>query len=133
MNTPLCFESLDAAVTALLARIEGPLKVGAPLGLGKPHRLLNALYARMEANPSRTLSLYTALSLDPPRGRSLLEKRFLNGIGVPTARYEAVDSDADIAHGLSIFGGNGINAFHQGADIGYFAEGQILPRDLIGT
>jgi acyl-CoA hydrolase len=77
MNTPSRFESLDDAVSALLSHIDGSLKVGAPLGLGKPHRLLNALYARMEADPSRTLSLYTALSLDPPRGRSLLEKRFL--------------------------------------------------------
>ena len=77
MNTPSRFESLDDAVTALLARIDGPLKVGAPLGLGKPHRLLNALYAHIEADPSRPLSLYTALSLDPPRGRSLLENRFL--------------------------------------------------------
>ena len=78
MNTPYRFESLDDAVTALLARIDGPLKVGAPLGLGKPHRLLNAVYARMQADPSRPLSLYTALSLDPPRGRSLLETRFLD-------------------------------------------------------
>ena len=77
MNPPSRFESLDDAVTALLARLDGPLKVGAPLGLGKPHRLLNALYARLQADPSRPLSLYTALSLDPPRGRSLLEKRFL--------------------------------------------------------
>lgn len=78
MNTPTRFESLDDAVTALLARIDGPLKVGAPLGLGKPHRLLNALYARIESDASRPLSLYTALSLDPPRGRSLLETRFLD-------------------------------------------------------
>ena len=78
MNTPARFTSLHDAVTALLARIDGPLQVGAPLGIGKPHRLLNALYERMEADPSRPLSLYTALSLDPPRGRSLLEKRFLD-------------------------------------------------------
>jgi acyl-CoA hydrolase len=78
MNTPIRFESLDDAVIALLARIDGPLKVGAPLGLGKPHRLLNALYARIESDASRPLSLYTALSLDPPRGRSLLETRFLD-------------------------------------------------------
>ena len=38
------FDTLDAAVDFLLARIDGPLRVGAPLGLGKPHRLLNALY-----------------------------------------------------------------------------------------
>jgi acyl-CoA hydrolase len=71
------FQSLDDAVDFLLARIDGPLRVGAPLGLGKPHRLLNALYARVERDPSRPLHLYTALSLDPPTGSSLLEKRFL--------------------------------------------------------
>jgi len=78
MQTPQRFESLDAAVEAMLARIDGPLKVGAPLGLGKPHRLLNALYARIERDPSRPLQLYTALSLDPPTAGSELEARFLD-------------------------------------------------------
>ena len=36
---------LDAAVDWLFARVDGPLRIGAPLALGKPHRLLNALYA----------------------------------------------------------------------------------------
>ncbi len=70
-------DSLDLAVDRLLARVPGPLQVGAPLGIGKPHRLLNALYGRIERDPSRTLHLYTALSLDPPDGGSGLEKRFL--------------------------------------------------------
>lgn len=70
-------DSLDAAVDALLARVDGPLRLGAPLGLGKPHRLLNALYNRIAADPSRAMTLYTALSLDPPTGASDLEKRFL--------------------------------------------------------
>ena len=78
MNAPIRFESPEDAVAALMARIEGPLRIGAPLGIGKPHRLLNALYAQVGEDPSRPLSLYTALSLDPPRGRSLLEKRFLD-------------------------------------------------------
>jgi acyl-CoA hydrolase len=70
-------DSLDLAVDRLLARLPGPLHVGAPLGIGKPHRLLNTLYGRIERDPSRTLHLYTALSLDPPDGGSDLEKRFL--------------------------------------------------------
>lgn len=77
MHTPTRFDSLDVAVDALLARIPGPLHLGAPLGLGKPHRLLNALYAKVAATPSRRLHLYTALSLDPPAGKSDLERRFL--------------------------------------------------------
>jgi len=69
---------LDAAVDWLLARVPGALRIGAPLALGKPHRLLNALYARIEHDPARPLQLYTALSLDPPRASgSGLEARFM--------------------------------------------------------
>ncbi|MDR7133619.1 acyl-CoA hydrolase [Lysobacter niastensis] len=74
---PVLLDSLDAAIEAMLSRIDGPLHVGAPLGLGKPHRLLNALYARVERDPSRRLHLYTALSLDPPGGGKGLEARFI--------------------------------------------------------
>ncbi len=68
---------LDAAVDWLLQRVDGPLRIGAPLALGKPHRLLNALYARVENDASRPLQLYTALSLNPPRGGAGLEARFM--------------------------------------------------------
>lgn len=70
-------DSLDAAVSRMLERLPPELHVGAPLGLGKPHRLLNALYARVVADPSRPMTLYTALSLDPPRAAPGLEARFL--------------------------------------------------------
>ncbi|MGG6463371.1 acetyl-CoA hydrolase/transferase C-terminal domain-containing protein [Solilutibacter silvestris] len=71
-------DSIEVAVARLLAHADGPLRVGAPLGLGKPHRLLNALYDAVSARPERELHLYTALSLDPPTGRSDLERRFLD-------------------------------------------------------
>ena len=70
-------ESLELAVDRMLAVIPGALHVGAPLGIGKPHRLLNALYGRIERDPARNLYLYTALSLDLPEPGSDLEKRFL--------------------------------------------------------
>jgi len=68
---------LEDAVTWMLARLPRELHVGAPLGIGKPHRLLNALYARVAADTSRPMSLYTALSLDPPRAAPGLERRFM--------------------------------------------------------
>jgi acyl-CoA hydrolase len=56
----------------------GPdLRVAAPLGLGKPHGLLNALYALTAADTTRSMRLYTALSLTRPRPRPGLEARFL--------------------------------------------------------
>lgn len=67
---------LSATVAWILHRIDGPLRVGAPLGIGKPHRLLNALYAHVVDHPSRPLALYTALSLNPPKPGSGLAARF---------------------------------------------------------
>ncbi len=85
---PVHLDSLDAAVEFILARVAGPLHLGAPLGLGKPHRLLNALYARIERDPTRPLNLYTALSLDPPSPGKGLEARF---VGPFVARHFGVD------------------------------------------
>ncbi|WP_161960931.1 acetyl-CoA hydrolase/transferase C-terminal domain-containing protein [Xanthomonas campestris] len=67
---------LSATLAWILQRIDGPLRVGAPLGIGKPHRLLNALYAHVVDHPSRPLALYTALSLNPPKPGSGLAARF---------------------------------------------------------
>lgn len=53
------------------------LRVAAPLGLGKPHALLNALYRQTAAAPERSLRLYTALSLTAPQPKPGLETRFL--------------------------------------------------------
>jgi len=97
---------LDAAVDWLLQRVDGPLRIGAPLALGKPHRLLNALYARVENDASRPLQVYTALSLNPPRGGAGLEARFMKpfaerhfGEGFPRLAYaDAMVRDQLPAH-----------------------------------
>ena len=75
---PAHFDRLEAAVDFLLERIGKRIVLGAPLGLGKPHRLLNAIYARAAADPSIQLSINTALSLTPPRAPNALAARFLN-------------------------------------------------------
>lgn len=69
--------SLESTVAEILARIDGDLRLATPLGLGKPNRLLNALFDACAVEVGRSLHLYTALSLTPPKGGSLLEKRFL--------------------------------------------------------
>ncbi|CAN7218700.1 acetyl-CoA hydrolase [Pseudoxanthomonas sp. LjRoot168] len=104
--TPRHLTDLDEAVDLILAHTYGPLRMGAPLGIGKPHRLLNALYRRGVADPSRPWSLYTALSLDPPAGGSGLEGRFVKpfaarhfGEDFPRLDYvQAMKRDALPAH-----------------------------------
>ncbi len=66
-----------AACVQLIADRLGPhLRVAAPLGLGKPHGLLNGLYRFIAADPARSMTLYTALSLTRPRPAAGLEARF---------------------------------------------------------
>ncbi len=79
---PQHLAELSDAVDLILQRVPGPLRVAAPLGIGKPHRLLNALYDRIERDPSRPLLLLTALSLDPPAPKGDgLEARFFKPFG----------------------------------------------------
>jgi acyl-CoA hydrolase len=104
--TPRHLTDLDEAVDLILAHTYEPLRMGAPLGIGKPHRLLNALYRRGVRDPSRPWSLYTALSLDPPAGGKGLEGRFVKpfatrhfGDDFPRLDYvQAMKRDALPAH-----------------------------------
>lgn len=56
----------------------------------------------------------------------LVEKTTLNAMGIATADFVAVDSDADLAAGLETFGGNGVLKTRR---LGYDGKGQRLFRD----
>lgn len=70
-------QSCEACVDLILERLGKTIVLGTPLGIGKPNALLNALYRRAKADTSIRLDLVTALSLNPPTGKSELEERFL--------------------------------------------------------
>ena len=70
----------------------------------------------------------------PPRALEvsqdrLVEKRFLNGIGISTADFLPVDNDADLASALSDFGGSGVL---KTCRMGYDGKGQRVFRDFGG-
>ena len=69
---------LEDAVAALVAHSNGDIHLAAPLGLGKPHRLLNAIYQHVAADAKLALQIYTALSLTPPSAPAGIGKRFLD-------------------------------------------------------
>jgi acyl-CoA hydrolase len=101
------FNDFGPALDWLFSRVDGQLRIGAPLAVGKPHRLLNALYQRIEHDPSRELQLYTALSLAPPQVKGDgLEARFMRpfvqrhfGEDFPRLAYaDAMARDALPAH-----------------------------------
>jgi 5-(carboxyamino)imidazole ribonucleotide synthase len=59
----------------------------------------------------------------------LVEKRFLNGIGISTADFLPVDGDDDLASALSDFGGSGVL---KTCRLGYDGKGQRLFRNFEG-
>ncbi len=69
--------SIEAAVDQVLAQLPAHIHMGLPLGLGKPNRFVNALYARVRELPERRLTIYTALSLGRPDLGDGLQRRFL--------------------------------------------------------
>ncbi|MCX9156324.1 hypothetical protein OPU71_09345 [Niveibacterium sp. 24ML] len=77
MTAPLRCERIEDSIDALIERVGKTIVMALPLGIGKPNAWINALYRRAKADPSLRLKIFTALSLDRPRGKSSLEQRFL--------------------------------------------------------
>ncbi|KAA0700946.1 5-(carboxyamino)imidazole ribonucleotide synthase [Neorhizobium sp. P12A] len=55
----------------------------------------------------------------------LIEKQFINGCGIETARFHAVDSQADLESALQDFGGKGVLKTRR---LGYDGKGQRIYR-----
>lgn len=85
----------DAAVLAeaIIARVGKKIVLALPLGLGKPNHLTNALVARAIEDPSISLRIFTALTLEVPQPSSDLERRFMGPVierlfaGYPSLAY----------------------------------------------
>ncbi len=77
-DTPREIPTVEACVDEVIATLGGQIVLAAPLGLGKPNQLINAFFRRAKDDPSVTLTIYTALSLEKPRAESDLEARFLD-------------------------------------------------------
>src|SRR5512138_1050546 len=75
-RSPEYLADVETCVDRILAHAGKDLRLGAPLALGKPNVVLNAIYARAVRDPSLRLTLFTALSLALPRPHSDLERRF---------------------------------------------------------
>ena len=66
-------QSVEECVEKTIARVGKHLVIGAPLGLGKPVQLMNAFFNRVAGDPSLSLHIYTALSLELPTPGSHIE------------------------------------------------------------
>lgn len=65
-------------VDRVIERVGQRIVLGTPLGIGKANHFINALYRRAKNDPSLELLICTGLTLERPKGKSELEKRFIN-------------------------------------------------------
>ena len=68
---------VEKLVDAVLAEVGNHIVLGLPIAIGKAITFSNALYQRAKADPSITLQIETAISLEIPRAKTDLENKFL--------------------------------------------------------
>jgi acyl-CoA hydrolase len=76
-GSPVTFQDPDRLADAIIARVGKTIELALPLGLGKANHVANALFKRAAADPSINLRIFTALTLEKPRAKSDLERRFV--------------------------------------------------------
>jgi acyl-CoA hydrolase len=97
---PETFDDPARLADAIVEKVGKTIVLAMPLGLGKANHVVNALYAKAAADPSIRLTIFTALTLTPPRAKSELERRFLAPIVQRLfADYPAFDYAAAVRTG----------------------------------
>jgi acyl-CoA hydrolase len=87
------FEDADRLADAIIQKVGKKIVLALPLGLGKANHIANALFARASADASIRLDIFTALTLEKPRPRNEIERRFLGPLaqrlfdGYPSLAY----------------------------------------------
>ncbi len=74
---PKLFTDPEAIAEDIVRDVGTDLVVGLPLGLGKANHIINALYARAAADRAIKLTIFSALTLEKPRPKTLIEQRFI--------------------------------------------------------
>jgi acetyl-CoA hydrolase/transferase-like protein len=77
---PKLFSDPDDVAEDIVRDVGTNLVVGLPLGLGKANHVVNALYARAVADRSINLTFFSALTLEKPKPKNLLEHRFITPV-----------------------------------------------------
>lgn len=77
---PKLFSDPDALAEEIIRHVGADLVVGLPLGLGKANHVVNALYVRACADPDIKLTLLSALTLEKPKPKALVERRFITPV-----------------------------------------------------
>src|ERR1700758_1821540 len=77
---PKQFTDPESIADNIIRDVGTNLMVGLPLALGKANHIVNALYARAASDRTIKLTFFSALTLEKPRPKNLLEHRFITPV-----------------------------------------------------
>lgn len=72
------FKSAVDLADVVIETVGNNIVVGLPIGIGKAVQVVDALFERAASDTSLSLTIFTGLTLEVPRGRAGFEKRFLD-------------------------------------------------------
>jgi acyl-CoA hydrolase len=75
---PAVFDDAARLADAIIERVGKTIVLALPLALGKANHIANVLYAKAVADRSLKLTIFTGLTLETPKAKSELERRFLD-------------------------------------------------------
>lgn len=107
-GAPATFDDAARLADAIVEKVGKKIVLALPLGLGKANHIANALYDKAAADPSLKLTIFTALTLEPPRAKNELEHRFLDPIvqrvfaGYPPLHYAAAVHRSNVPPNIEI-------------------------------
>jgi acyl-CoA hydrolase len=91
-SAPASFDDPARLADAIIEKVGKTIVLAMPLGLGKANHIANALFAKAVADRSIRLTIFTALTLEPPRVKNDLERRFFDPVSRRVfAGYPALD------------------------------------------
>jgi acyl-CoA hydrolase len=105
---PSQFDDPARLADAIVERVGKTIVLALPLGLGKANHVANALFDKAAADPSLKLTIFTALTLEPPRAKNELERRFLDPVaqrvfaGYPALHYAAAIHKGEVPPNIEV-------------------------------
>jgi acyl-CoA hydrolase len=92
-RAPVQSDNVERLTDAIINRVGKNIVLALPLGLGKANHVANSVFNRAAGDTSIALRIFTALTLEKPRAKKDLERRFLDPVsarlfgGYPALAY----------------------------------------------
>ncbi|MGB7038349.1 MAG: acetyl-CoA hydrolase/transferase C-terminal domain-containing protein [Xanthobacteraceae bacterium] len=107
-EAPAKFDDPARLADVIVERVGKTIVLALPLGLGKASHIANALFDKAAADPSLKLTIFTALTLEAPRAKNELERRFLGPVaqrvfaGYPALHYATAIHKGEVPPNVEI-------------------------------